>query len=118
MNRKHTGDDAETQACDFLIRQGLRLLERNFHCRGGEIDLIMQHGDSLVFIEVRYRKHSRYGTPLESITTHKQARVIHSARVYLQAKRAWNGPLRFDVVGIDGDTDRVEWITDAFQASA
>ncbi|MGD8936565.1 MAG: YraN family protein, partial [Thiogranum sp.] len=54
MNRKATGDSAEQLACRYLQTQGLKLLQRNFYCRGGEIDLVMQHGDSLVFVEVRY----------------------------------------------------------------
>ena len=115
MNRKTIGNDAETRACHFLTGQGLRLLDRNYQCRGGEIDLIMQHGRSLVFVEVRYRRHCRYGLPIETITATKQARIIHSARVYLHRERTWNGTVRFDVVGIQGDTDSVEWISDAFQ---
>ncbi len=61
MNHKATGDHAELLACRYLQRHGLRLLTRNFHCRRGEIDLIMRDGDSLVFVEVRYRQQVRFG---------------------------------------------------------
>jgi putative endonuclease len=61
MNRKAIGDNAERLACQYLQRHGLKLLGRNFRCRGGEIDLIMQHGDSLVFVEVRYRRRTGFG---------------------------------------------------------
>jgi len=120
MNRRASGHDAEELACDYLTSRGLRLLARNFHCRGGEIDLIMQHGDSLVFIEVRYRRHTAYGRAAETVSPHKQSRIIRCARYYLTRHRCWNAAVRFDVVGIEGKPgeQQVEWISDAFRTGA
>lgn len=119
-NRKAIGDEAEALACDYLSKQGLYLLERNYRCRGGEIDLIMQHGDSLVFIEVRYRRNIAHGRATETVTAYKQRRVIHCARVYMNHHGSWNVPARFDVVSIEGEPDQrqIEWISNAFQATS
>ncbi|MBF0255452.1 MAG: YraN family protein [Gammaproteobacteria bacterium] len=114
---RQRGDQAEEQALSFLQAKGLRLLERNYSCRQGEIDLIMQHGDCLVFVEVRYRRNSSFGSPLESVDSHKQARLRHSAQHYLQ-RHPWllARPCRFDVVGISGDQGRIDWLENAFGA--
>lgn len=118
MNRKAIGDQAEQRACQHLQRHGLKLLQRNFRCRGGEIDLIMQHGDSLVFIEVRYRRRTAFGRAAETVSLLKQGRVIRCAQVYINRYRCWNTAARFDVVSIEGEVDqmRIDWIVDAFQA--
>ena len=117
MNRKKTGDRAELLACRYLKRRGLRLLTRNFHCRRGEIDLVMRDGDSLVFVEVRYRQHTSFGHAAETVTRAKQHRIVHCARYYMTVHQNWNIPARFDVVAIEGKPDdlRIEWITNAFQ---
>ena len=119
-NRKVIGDEAEALACDYLSEQGLYLLERNYRCRGGEIDLIMQHDDSLVFVEVRYRRNITYGRAAETVTAYKQRRVIHCARVYMNHHGNSNVPARFDVVSIEGEPDQrqIEWISNAFQATS
>ena len=79
-----SGSAAEDAAKTHLEQRGLKLLEQNFRCRRGEIDLIMQDGTGLVFIEVRYRRQNRFGSALESVTPAKQARVVAAARYYLQ----------------------------------
>ena len=121
---REQGEYTENLACQYLEQKGLKLLERNFHCRLGEIDLIMQHNDSLVFVEVRYRRSSNFGSGAESITINKQSKLIKTASVYLQrhAKLAKN-PARFDVVSISGpiETTNIEniefdWIENAFGA--
>jgi len=119
LNRKAIGDEAESLACEYLSKRGLSLLTRNYRCRGGEIDLIMQHDDSLVFIEVRYRKNIGYGRAAETVTACKQRRLIHCARVYMQHHRAWNVPARFDVVSIEGQPGQLQisWISNAFQVT-
>ena len=110
------GDEAEQMACRYLEGQGLVLRERNYRCRRGEIDLIMQAGNQLVFVEVRYRKNSRYGSAAESITATKQARIINAASHYLQRLPGEPG-CRFDVVAISGNRgERINWIPDAFRA--
>jgi putative endonuclease len=120
MNRKAIGNDAERLACEYLQSRGLNLLQRNFYCRGGEIDLIMQHGDSLVFVEVRYRKRTSHGRAAETVSQRKQGRVIRCAQYYLTRHRRWNTAARFDVVSIEGAPGqmRIAWITNAFQANA
>lgn len=119
LNRKTIGDKAESLACEYLSKRGLSLLTRNYRCRGGEIDLIMQHDDSLVFIEVRYRKNVGYGRAAETVTAYKQRRLIHCAQVYLKHHRAWNVPARFDVISIEGQPDQlqIDWISNAFQVT-
>ncbi|WJW74831.1 YraN family protein [Thiohalobacter sp. IOR34] len=116
------GRYAEDRALHYLQRHGLRLLARNFHCRGGEIDLIMQQGDSLIFVEVRYRSRSDYGSGLESVDRRKRERIRHCALHYLQRHpRLQERPMRFDVVAIaasDGPHEpaRIDWIRNAFDA--
>ena len=119
MNQKAIGNDAEQIACRYLERRGLKLLQRNFFCRGGEIDLIMQHGDALVFVEVRYRRCTSYGRAAETVSQRKQGRVIRCAQYYLTRHRVWNAAARFDVVSIEGvaGSMRIEWIANAFQAN-
>ena len=105
------GDTAERQAATFLEGQGLTLLARNYHCRGGEIDLIAQEGDTLVFVEVRARRNNAYGGAAASITTRKQQRIIYAARHYLM--RLPREPFcRFDAILIDGE--HLEWLRSAF----
>ena len=109
------GTAAEDLACQYLEAQGLTLLKRNYRCRIGELDLIMQDGDYLVFVEVRSRHDSCHGTPAETITKTKQRRLIKTAAHYLQKTRA-DAPCRFDVVAVH-QTDHLEWIKNAFQTS-
>jgi len=114
-----TGANAEEAARIYLEQQGLRLVERNYRCRQGEIDLIMQDGSTLAFVEVRYRKSSGFGSPAESVTAPKQRRIIATAAHYLQSKKERNmPPCRFDVLAIEGkEQQNIDWIKDAFQAS-
>lgn len=110
MSRR-AGQEAEHLACQHLQAAGLKLVERNFHTRLGEIDLIMRQGDTLVFIEVRSRRSSRYGGAAASVDARKQLRLRRTAEQYLQRLRRVP-PCRFDVVTLEGD--RIDWITDAF----
>ena len=110
------GASAEDFACAYLERNGLRLLARNFRCRRGEIDLIMQDSEYLVFVEVRYRKHDAFGSAAETVSYAKRTRIITTASYFLQRQRS-ETPCRFDVVAIGGSKPphRIEWIRDAFQ---
>ena len=111
------GKRGEDLACEYLAEQGLVLIERNYRCRTGELDLIMRDGSQVVFIEVRLRRSHRYGHPEETVTRTKQTRLIRAAAFYLQSRRI-DSPCRFDVIAIvrnpSGGTLR--WIKDAFQA--
>ena len=108
-----SGTETEGIAAAFLEKRGLRLLERNYRCRGGEIDLIMEDGGTLVFVEVRLRRNESFGGAAASITAHKQDKLLHAAQHYLQ-RLASQPPCRFDAVLSDGE--RLEWIKDAFRA--
>jgi putative endonuclease len=112
------GQRAEENALAYLQQRGFRLVERNYRCRLGEIDLVMEDRDRLVFVEVRYRASGRYGSALESIDGRKQARLVAAANHYLVSKRI-DRPSRFDVVALSpgGSGLTVQWVKDAFQAS-
>ncbi len=109
-----TGENAETFAEQYLVQQGLQPVTRNYRCKQGEIDLIMQDKGTLVFIEVRYRKSDRYGSAAESVTSRKQSRIIAACNHYLINHKI-NCPMRLDVVAISGD-NAINWIPNAFQA--
>ena len=113
MNTSRQVELAEQQACDYLLRQGLRLVEKNYRCRHGEIDLIMKDGAHTVFVEVRYRQHSGYGGALASVDHRKRKKLSATALHYLQAK-ASRDPARFDVVAISGG-DLIDWVPNAFE---
>ncbi len=106
------GSEAEERALQFLLSQGLRLKQRNYHCRMGEIDLILVDGNSLVFVEVRMRSSRAFGGAAESITARKQARIIAAARHYLATQKV-TPACRFDAVLIEAN-DAMQWIKDAF----
>lgn len=111
------GTEVETAACRYLQQQGLKLITRNYHSRGGEIDLIMQHGRILVFVEVRFRRSAVFGSAAESVNPRKQARLIHTAEQYLQRHRSQHEGCRFDVVAVS-PADRgyqMQWIQNAFE---
>jgi putative endonuclease len=118
MTTASRGRDAETLACDYLQAKGMTLVERNYRSRFGEIDLIMDDRDCLIFVEVRYRRQACYGSGAESVDHRKQARIVACARHYLLCHpRAAERACRFDVVAIDGGANpAIEWITDAFPA--
>lgn len=113
--QQSTGKLNENLACQYLQKQGLILVERNFSCRRGEIDIIMRDKDSIVFVEVRYRRHDRFGSAMESVNIHKQKRLTLTARHYLLQTRT---PLnaRFDVIAISGiePNTSIEWVKNAF----
>jgi putative endonuclease len=113
------GRRAEDTACRYLLDHGLKLMERNYRGPGGEIDLIMDHGGTLVFVEIRYRRNDRFGDAEETVDYRKRARLVATASHYLQRHRgADRRPSRFDVVGLLSEREgyRVRWITDAFRA--
>ena len=111
--RQLIGQGGEDDALKFLMRQGLILQERNFRCKGGEIDLVMQDRDTLVFVEVRKRAASQFGGAADSITAAKQRRLIIAAQVFLKRYKM-PPPCRFDVVAIDGA--EITWLKDAISA--
>ena len=108
-----SGQTAEQQAYTFLITQGLRPVCRNFRCKQGELDLLMEEGEFLVVVEVRFRKSAAFGGAIASVTAKKQAKIIAATQCYLaeyQVKKS----VRFDVVAISPRTGLI-WIKNAFQ---
>lgn len=112
------GQRTEALALRYLGDQGLQLLERNFRCRRGEIDLVMEDGSCIVFVEVRYRRSTRFGTPAETIGPKKRRRLLIAARVYLQSHpETRRRPARFDVIAIAPGKSGLEitWIKNAIE---
>ena len=124
VTTREQGQYTESLACQYLEDKGYKLIERNFHCRFGEIDLIMQKNDSLVFVEVRYRRSNNFGSGAESVTASKQSKLIKTASAYLQQHAKLNKySARFDVISIAGpiETNNIKdidfnWIENAFWA--
>ena len=106
------GENDEEQAHKFLISKGLKPICRNYRCKLGELDLIMSDNQTLVIVEVRYRKTDQYGSATESITQTKQSRIIAATHTYLSLQKV-DSPIRFDVVAISGNGN-LEWIKNAF----
>ena len=119
---REQGQYTENLACRYLENKGFKLVEKNFNCKVGEIDLIMQDNDTIVFVEVRYRKSNDFGSGAESITVTKQSKLIKTASLYLQRHvKLSQYPVRFDVVSITGfiETEELnkinfDWIENAF----
>ncbi len=111
-NKRTIGEKWEAVACQYLEKQNYTILERNFRCRSGEIDIIALDGDYIVFIEVKYRKNKAYGYPRESVNYHKQRHISKVASYYLLIKNAFHKNCRFDVVEIIGEN--IELIKNAF----
>ena len=95
------GNKGEKRAANFLSKKGYKLLAKNYRCKYGEIDIIMEQGETLVFIEVKARSSAKYGLGYESVTASKQEKLLKTAQTYMVEKG--ERPARFDVVSIDGD---------------
>lgn len=120
MNRQETGEHYERLAERYLTEQGCKLLQRNARYRCGELDLIMQHANQLLFIEVRYRRYSGWGGAVESVDYRKQRKLIRAAEIWLaQHPRFANSICRFDLVTIDSAEVSTQciWYKDAFRPS-
>ena len=117
MTRQAIGRNAENRVAAYLRRRGLKLIARNFGCKFGEIDLIMLHGEVVVFVEVRRRTSTAFMTPAASIDPRKQRRLALTAALFLKGQPQYARlPARFDVVAITGANYRTtfEWIPNAF----
>jgi len=112
------GRAAEQAACDYLLSRGLRLHSRNYRCRGGELDLIMEEGPTLVFVEVRYRSSSHFGGAAASVDAFKQQKLLRAAQTFLGEYRMNNRPCRFDVLTVSPQNGELEleWIQNAITA--
>jgi putative endonuclease len=122
-DKRSAGARCEDIACAHLEDAGLTLIERNFNCRHGEIDLVMRDRDVIVFVEVRYRRGARmaggFGDGIDSVSAAKRAKLIRAAAVYLSKQpRLAARPCRFDVVAVAGDPAApiLDWRQNAFDA--
>ena len=126
------GKEAEQLCGRFLALQGYKLLQSNFCCKGGEIDLVLKNRGKIVFVEVRFRKSDRYGSGAATVTRSKQSRIIRAAHIYLKQQaglRVDDTAMRFDVIEVSPDgknpttsdtisfeNHRLRWIKNAFAA--
>jgi putative endonuclease len=117
LNTVQTGQAAEQLAASYLQKKGLRLLECNYRTALGEIDLIMQDCEEIVFVEVRLRNNPHFGNAIESVDQRKQKKLIKTATLYLSHRNLLDKVnCRFDVIGISYQQTKaaIEWIQDAF----
>lgn len=118
MDRINLGKLGEEAATEYLLQQGYRIMERNFRCTLGELDIIAEDGDYLVFIEVRSRHGVSFGLPQETVNWAKQRKLKQLASFYLKIKNSWKRKCRFDVLGVIFDQQTkvksIELIKDAF----
>lgn len=113
MNTRKTGTEYEEKAAKYLGKQGVRILEKNYRNRNGEIDLIGRDKEYLIFIEVKYRKSMKAGAPAEAVTFYKQKKICQVADYY----RLTHGigefcSVRYDVISIFGE--EITWYQNAF----
>lgn len=113
MNTRAIGTQGENVAVQYLQKSGYKVLERNFNCRYGEIDIIALHNDYYVFLEVKSRNTSAFGTPREAVKPYKQRRIVDSAKYWMFKNRKTGVPVRFDVVEVVDGVASV--IIDAFR---
>jgi putative endonuclease len=112
------GREAEDWALDYLQKQGLSLLTRNYRCRYGEIDLVMRHGQTLAFVEVKYRGNDDFGGAAGAVTRGKQAKLLKTALTYLQQEKPLLQNMRFDVVAMRPGIEQrfaCEWLQNVIE---
>lgn len=113
INKRKTGSVYERRAAEYLILNGVEILEMNFSLKGGEIDIIGLDEKTYIFVEVKYRKNSSHGNPAEAVTYSKQRNICRIATLYKQIKKLPNdGSFRFDVIAILDD--KISWYKNAF----
>jgi putative endonuclease len=125
LQKKELGAKGEEIAVRYLKKRGYRILERNYRIKLGEIDIIAEQGADLVFIEVKTRADTLFGSPFDSVTVHKQQQLAKVALEYISRQGCHNRPARFDVVGVrlqarsaaQFHEARVELIQNAFDLS-
>ncbi|NVN98904.1 MAG: YraN family protein [Geobacteraceae bacterium] len=111
------GSRGEELAASFLERSGIKIIERNFRCKGGEVDIVAKDGNTIVFVEVKSRKSLAYGVPQEAVTPFKQRQISKAALTWLAKHKKTDSPARFDVIAIllDGSySHKIEHIKNAF----
>lgn len=120
MNKRTSGSFYEDLACDYIVKNGGRILERNFRVRQGEIDIIAMDEGYICFIEVKYRKDNRYGGPLAAVSFNKIRQICRISRFYLSSRKiSEDNPIRYDVIAISNEDNAtiIRWIKNAFDYS-
>ncbi len=113
MNKRRTGAEWERKAAEYLTERGMRIVDTNFRCRQGEIDLIGYHQGCLVFVEVKYRSSAAKGYAVEAVDSRKQYRICRVSDYYRYIRKVdVKTFVRYDVVAIQGD--KINWIQNAF----
>ena len=114
MNRRKEGAYYENLVAEYLKTQGYEILEKNYRCRIGEIDLIAKEGETLVFVEVKYRRNDKMGDPKEAVDRKKQEKISMTASYYLMRECGrMDIPCRFDVAAVLGE--QIEVVKNAFE---
>jgi len=117
LTRKEIGKRGEEIAAEFLERKGLRIMERNYHCRWGELDLVAAESDNRIhFVEVKTRTVTLYGAPAEAVTYMKQQKIKKTALTWLQSQEQYFSDLSFDVIEVSviENTARIRWLQHCF----
>lgn len=115
--RQILGKQGEELAEHYLLKKGYKLIERNYRCAAGEVDLIVSKRRVIVFVEVKTRSGERFGSPLEAVEFHKQRKMVRAAQFFLSQKGLHQRDARFDVIGISwpGGKPIVEHVENAFE---
>jgi len=118
--RRRLGDAGEAAAAELLVKQGFRIIARNHRCRRGEVDLVAEQGELLVFVELRTRESAVFGSPEETVGFRKQQRVVLAARDFLARRRGPERAVRFDVIAVVDAPDgpKLTHYPNAFDAGA
>ncbi len=116
-DNKHLGKIAEDIASKYLTDMNYKIIERNFRCRSGEIDIIAKDKNYIVFVEVKYRSTIKKGLPREAVNKSKQIKIINVAKYYINLKNLYNNNFRFDVIELLGNIDKpnINLIKNAFE---
>lgn len=112
MNRRTAGTAYEKIAADYLRKQGIKIKEMNYRIAQGEVDIIGEDKENIIFIEVKYRKTASYGQPWEAVSGNKQKKICNVARQYCYSKRI-KKQVRYDIVSICGE--EILWFQNAFE---
>lgn len=115
MNLRQVGANAEDAACAYLIEHGYEILDRNVYVGKGELDIVAKHADVTVFVEVKYRASTRYGTPAEAVTAIKKRRILHAALCYAAQHDLLDQKIRFDILELT--KGKIRHIEEAFDAT-
>lgn len=114
MNNKEKGDIGENIAKNYLIKKGAHILESKYKIKSGEIDIIARLDNELVFVEVKSRTNLRYGYPCEAVNARKIKKILDTSKYYIYKNNLYNTPIRFDVIEIYLNENRINHIVNAF----